>query len=200
MADISQKWLSKIDNKELKVFGIFCCDYKKRSHGNGVAKQLKMPQRSILRKLDNLCEKGILKFERIGKNKEYSINWDNPAIFHFLIFAESYKAVNFSLKNPKISMILNEINCDKIIFGSYANSTNTKNSDLDIVLLCKEDKKINDILSKSSIKIHAQFSTLNELKKKLNEEDSLAVEIANNHIIFNDLSNLIKAFMKYHLK
>jgi len=198
MANISQKWLNKMENSELKVFEIFCNNYKKQIHGNEVAKQLKMPQRSILRKLDNLCVYGVLKFNRVGKNKIYSINWNSPAIFQFLVFAESYKAVNFALRNSKIAMILNEIDCGKVIFGSYSKSINTKNSDLDIVFLCKENKKIKAIISKSSIDIHAQFSTANELRKKLNGKDALAVEIADNHLILVGFDELIKIFIEYY--
>jgi len=198
MANISQKWLNGIDNKALKVFGIFCNDYKKQIHGNEIAKQLKMPQRSVLRKLDNLCLYKILKFNRIGKNKVYSINWDNPAVFQFLTLAESYKAVNFLLNNPKIALILNEIDCNKIIFGSYAKNINSQSSDLDIVFLCNEDKKIKEIISKSSVEIHAQFSILSNLKGQLKNKDALAVEIANNHIILGDFEKLIKIFREYY--
>ncbi len=200
MTNISQKWLTEIENSELKVFGIFSNDYKKQIHGNEIAKQLKIPQRSVSRKLDNLCSYGVLKFNRVGKNKVYSINWDNPMIFQFLIFIESYKAVNFLLKNPKIGMILNEIDCGKIIFGSYAKGTNSKNSDLDIVFFCKETDEIKKIIDRSSIEINVQFSTTNEFKKKLKSRDALAIEIANNHIILSEYDKLIKIFKEYYLK
>jgi len=200
MANISQKWLNVIDNKTSKVFGIFCNDYKKQAHGNEVAKQLKMPQRSVLRKLDELCSYGMLKFNRVGKNKVYSINWDNPAIFQFLVFTESYKAVNFLLSNPKIAFILNEINCGKIIFGSYAKNINTKSSDLDIVFLCEEGKKIKEIIDRSPTEIHVQFSTINNLKRQLKNKEALAIEIANNHIILRDFGELIKIFIEYYNK
>ncbi len=200
MANISQKWLKEMNSNELEVFGIFSNDYNRQFHGNEASKQLKMPQRSVLRKLDKLCFYGALKFIRIGKNKVYSINWENPAIFQFLILTESYKAINFLLRNSKIAIILNEINCGKVIFGSYARNINTKNSDLDVILLCKENKKIKDILDKSSLEIHVQFSTQKELEKKLKDKDALAIEIANNHIILDDFDNIIKIFMKYHKK
>ena len=97
-------------------------------------------------------------------------------------------------------MILSEINCGKIIFGSYAKNINTKDSDLDIILLSKEDKKINEIINKSSIEIHTQFSTKNELRKRLNDGDTLAIEIAKNHIILSNFDDLVKIFMEHYTK
>ena len=126
MANVSQKWLN---GKELNVLSFFSRGNNIKIHGNELAKRIEMPQRTIMRNLDSLSKLGVLKFVRIGKNKTYSLNLDSPITLIALITAESWKTVNFLIKNPKIAILLNELKCGAIIFGSYARGDNKENSD-----------------------------------------------------------------------
>ena len=197
MTNISQKWLNGIDGTALAIARVFTQNYAKKMHGSDIAKRLCMPQKTVSRKLNRLCNLGVLKYVREGKNKLYFIDKESPFIFHFLVLVESYKAVKFLLGNQKISSILKDISCGKIIFGSYANDTKNKNSDLDIVFLCKKNRKVEEALGRFPVNVHAQFSTIQDLRKKLREKNTLALEIAENHIILDNLDEVIKLFMEY---
>ena len=192
MANVSQKWLN---GKELNVLSFFSRGNNIKIHGNELAKKLEMPQRTIMRNLDLLNKLGVLKFVRIGKNKTYSLNLNSPVTLTALITAESWKTVNFLIRNPKIAILLDEIKCGVIIFGSYARGDNKENSDLDIVFLC-ERKHIKKILDKFSIEIHPQFVSLTEFEKKIIDKDALALEILKDHILFQEIERLSKMMVE----
>jgi len=69
MANISQKWLNSIDTATFEIAEVFTRGYSKKLHGSEIARLLNLPQRTIHRKLDSLCNLGVLKFSREGKNK-----------------------------------------------------------------------------------------------------------------------------------
>lgn len=185
----------KINNFE--TAGIFTNNYSRRINGRQAAKELKLPQRTVLRKLEGLCSLGVLKYVREGKNKVYSLHKDNPFIFQFLIMTEAYKAVKFFSGNPKLALLLEEPanSSGAMIFGSYSKDFAENGSDMDVVFLCKENDKIRQIIENSPVKIHPQYSTLEDLRKKLEKNDPLALEIADNHIILGKFEEIIKIFM-----
>ena len=69
MANVSQRWLNGIDSTTLEIAGIFTNGYNKKLHGSEIARLLKIPQRTVSRKLDSLCILGVLKYSREGKTR-----------------------------------------------------------------------------------------------------------------------------------
>src|SRR3989338_5726141 len=88
MANISQNWLNGIDVTTFQIAKVFTEGYNKKMHGSEIARLLKMPQRTISRKLDYLCSLGILMFSREGKNKLYFLNKAEPTTKQFMILTE----------------------------------------------------------------------------------------------------------------
>lgn len=195
MTNISQKWLN-MNGKELEILSLFANDYSLRIHESEIVKRLNIPQRTVSRKLNILAKRGFLRYLREGKNKIYFLDKDAPFLFQLLTLIESYKSVKFLLNNLKLAFLFNNIKCGAVIFGSYARNRPDLSSDLDIVFLCNRNKEIDNIISKSQIKIHAQFSSVENLKEKLDEKDALALEIEKSHVIINSFDALIKIFME----
>jgi DNA-binding transcriptional ArsR family regulator len=193
MANISQKWLNE---KDFEILSVFANDYSFRVHESEIVRKLKIPQRTISRKLNALNKKGFLKYTREGKNKVYSLDKDSFLFFQILMLTESYKSLKFLLEQNKLAILLRELNVSLLIFGSYAKRTQNSSSDLDVVLFCKKTKGIMNIIKKFPIEIHAQFSTINEFREKLLKKDTLALEIEKNHIIIQGFDELIKIFME----
>lgn len=195
MANISQKWLN-INGKEFEILSMFANNYSIKLRESEIVQMLKLPQRTVSRKLNNLEKNKYLKYTREGKNKIYFIDKENPLLFQLLILIESYKAVKFLALNPILAILIKELDCGMLIFGSYAKGNHVSNSDLDIVFLCNKNKEIMDIINKSSIEIHAQYSPIEKLKEKLREKDALALEITSNHIILRNFDELTKLFIE----
>ncbi|PIN90584.1 hypothetical protein COU57_03215 [Candidatus Pacearchaeota archaeon CG10_big_fil_rev_8_21_14_0_10_32_14] len=194
MANVSQKWLNGIDSTTLEIAGIFTNGYNKKLHGSEIARLLKIPQRTVSRKLDYLCILGALKYSREGKNKLYCLDKSNSIFLQFITMTELFKTLKFIKKNILIGQLFNDNLYDSIIFGSYAKGINKQNSDIDIVFLHKNNKKIEEFIDKSPIEIHAHYSDFSSLKQKLNDKDSLGMEIRDNHILFGNVTEMIKIF------
>jgi predicted nucleotidyltransferase len=195
MANISQKWLN-LNEKELEILATFTNGYSLQIHESEIVKTLKLPQRTVSRKLNTLANEGFLKYTRVGRNKTYFLNKDSPFLSQLLIFIESYKSTKFLLNNPKLAFLLKNLSCGVIIFGSYSKNHSNSESDIDIVFLCNKNKEIENIIKNSPIEIHPQFSSLKNLKEKLNAKDALALEIVKNHVILTDFDILTKIFME----
>jgi len=196
MANISQKWLNSVDATTFEIAEVFTHGYNKEMHGSEIARLLNLPQRTIHRKLGSLCNIGVLKFLREGKNKLYSLNKTAPVTKQFMILTEGYKTLRFMKKDILVGQLFNEKPCGLIVFGSYARGDNKKESDIDVVFLSNKTKKIEEFISKSPVEIHAHFSNLSDIVQKIKNRDVLALEIKENHIIFGDIEETAISFME----
>lgn len=184
MANISQNWL---DKGLLDILIIFTYNYKKKRYSTQIAKELNMPNRTVTRKLDIASKQNLIKYIREGKNKLYYLDLKQEKTFQILIMLESYKAIKYATKNPKISLMIEKYE-PKIIFGS--NAKFEKGKDLDIVFF--KEQKLDDEY------IHAQYTTKNEFKKQLIKKETLHLEIANKHIILSDYDYFVKLFIEHY--
>lgn len=183
--------------KILNVLESFTQKYSRKIHASRIAKETNTPQKTTSRILNNLVEKGILKYQRVGKNKEYYLSLNDPLSKNTLLMVEINKSIKFLIKYPKISLLIKEL-IDKtpvLIFGSYARLAAIKDSDLDILIM-RRSKTIKNILTISPYRIRHQYSTFKEFEKLLSKNNALAEEILKNHIIFNYFEKFTDLFMK----
>lgn len=148
----------------------------------------------IFNNLKLLVKQDILKSLRKANLDIYSLNLSNPNSFQLLQSLESRENLTF----PKIDIISELIekipikNYSLIVFGSYANNKQTKNSDLDICILVEKkelEKKIkpyiNEIKLNHSIKIDEHYITFGDfVKMLLRDEGNLAKQIFIKHRLF----------------
>jgi len=162
---------------------------KTNCHVRGLAKKLEINHTTISRKIKELFESNIVDYKREGKNKVYFIK-KNPEAKAFIFMTENYKLNQKLKKYPYIRKIIEKIQNNKqitlaIIFGSYAQGTAKKDSDIDIYVETMNKKIKRDlemIDSKVSIKIG-----------KYDKKSPLIREMEKNHII-------IKGVEKYYEK
>ena len=152
----------------------------------------------ISRELKELLEGNILDYKFRGKIKLYSVKNNIQTQFIFSM-AEMYRASVFIEKYKILRPFLNSLYklTDFLIFGSFADGTNKKDSDLDLVIFSKKTKKLKEIFEKSPFKIHAQYIIFDEVVKIFEKGDRLSNEIKKNHILFGEFSNFIK-WINYH--
>jgi len=157
MTNNSQKIL-----KELDVLLIYTKGYDQHLYASEIARKLKIPQKTVARKLENIQKKYLLSYERVGKNKHYFLNLDRESSFVLLQILENYKELLFLMKNSKLSLFINEICSENsiILFGSYAKGLEKKDSDVDMVIIGKENKKIKSIMQMYPFEFHSYFFTL----------------------------------------
>ena len=166
-----------IENKE-KEFSI-----------NEVAKSLKIDYKLVYTNIKKLREDKIIKVEDLGNTKRcsFSKSFNNDV---FLVENERKKDL---LKNKDFLVLTNRL--EKInkqfillLFGSYAKGTETRHSDIDLLLISDKDsaKMIENELELIPLKIHLTAISyegfIEMLKSK--EQTVVAETIKNNLILF----------------
>ena len=117
MTNISHNWLNN-----LQTLNLFTKDYSKKIHASKIARDLKLPQRTVSRKLNELNKLNLINYTHDGNNKLFYFDLKNKNHLDLLTLVEQIKSINFKLNYPKISIALNELNSvsNIILFGSYA--------------------------------------------------------------------------------
>lgn len=192
--------MSDITQNKVNCLTPFTNNYKLQLTQSKLSKITKIPQQTLSRHLNSLVKEGIIDYTIEGRNKLFYIKKDVPITYPTFQLLEIHKQIDFLQNQTTISVIINQLlnYCEiLILFGSYAKNVQTKNSDLDLIVVGKSNKeKIKEIKRKFHLEINEQYVTIEELKKSFKEKNYLAIEILNNHILFGEISKIIKLFME----
>ncbi|UCG67996.1 MAG: nucleotidyltransferase domain-containing protein [Thermoplasmata archaeon] len=176
-----------LNENVFKVLSLFTGDYQKEVYGREAARELEMIQKSVSNVLLRLENENILRSKIEGRNKVYRLNLSNPALMHILSIVEEEKAVRFRENSGLGRDFVDEILKSKspliIIFGSYADGTQKKNSDIDILALSPFDADLSDVQKFYKIKASVKEYTEEELKEALKSGDYLITEVLKKHIV-----------------
>jgi len=178
--------ITKVNDIELKILGLFTEGYDKDFFIREVERNLSISSRTAMIWLDALEKKGILASKMKGKIKSYSIRKTFLSKQYFLL-AEQYKKIIFLENNPLIKEIIEKIDDSLkgmvILFGSYANRTQKEDSDLDLFLVGDYDpKRVRLLVERYGLDINIKTYPLEVFEKRIND-DILLKEIFRNHII-----------------
>ncbi len=180
-----------LNKNSIKILKEFSTDYNKRIYGRVIARKLKMNQKTVSNILNNLEKEDILKFSQEGKNKYYFLNKFNPNIKEIVKLIEIEKKIEFIGKNNKLKGLFSKLEEKAqgilVVFGSYANYTNNKKSDLDIFIMGKISN-IDDLGELYNTKINIIKSE----KEKFNREEHIIKEIIKNHIVLKGVEEFIE--------
>ena len=180
-----------LNEKALDILEEFCLNYTKKIYGRQVANKLKMNQKTVSNMLNRLEKEGILKYSTEGKNKYYFLNMLNPQIKDIIKMLEIARKTKFIQKYSRLKDIFYTLEKRAhgilVIFGSYANFTSNKDSDLDVFVIGKIGE-VEDLESLYKIKINIVKSN----KEKINKEDVFMKEIIKNHIIIKGVEEFIE--------
>lgn len=156
--------------------------------------------------IEELTKNKIITQKIIGNIKPVKINLiPNEEIIN----TEKKRAKEFLNKNPKFKLIRQDIESVDypfmivLVFGSYVKGSESKQSDVDICVICDNKSRVDELVRKLGVltlKLEIHRFTLNEfvsmIKKKQN---NLGNEIVNHNIIlfgFENYYNLISKWMK----
>ncbi len=111
---------------------------KGETHLRGLSKATGIPVTTVKSLVDNLVEMNVLDVRRMGKNRIFSLKKTIEAREHILS-AEHYKALKTINRYPRLIRIVEDAikNCKGmvILFGSHANFTAKRGSDIDLYCL-----------------------------------------------------------------
>ncbi len=169
------------------VLSLFVGDYQNEVYGREAARELSMNQKTVANVLLRLEKENILRSKTEGRNKVYRLNLSNPALMHILSMVEEENAVHFREESGLGRDFVDEILKSKsplvIIFGSYANGTQKKNSDVDILALSPFDADLSDIQKFYKIKASVKEYSEEEFKEALKSGDFLITEVLRKHVV-----------------
>lgn len=187
-----------LTEKQLKIFGIF---------GKNIFKEITFKELKDLcgEKSNSVIQNAIKKFlkenlitvKKVGTSKLYLINYKNDKAFLYLeLYNTSYLSKEVTNSIIEVKKALNKENFfySLVIFGSYADNSNNKKSDLDIAVFIssksqktKAEIALNSASNKTILNLDYHIILVEEFKEMLfSEHDNLGKEIARkNFPIFN---------------
>lgn len=196
--------------QELKVLQAFLNDYKARLHVRKIAELLKMSHSTVALALLRLEKNRVLWHEIAGRNKNYFLNMDNILTKGILANAENMRTAKIEEKYFIIKKMISELFLEKhdiiknyciVLFGSYAKGDADEESDIDLLLIGKEDKNVTnwfrEFAARHNKEAHVHYYTYDGFEKALKKRDALAKEIVAGHAVLNNPYVFIEIIWRY---
>lgn len=199
--------VEKTTNNKLRIIQLFRSDYLAQFHVREIAKLIKKSHVTLLPHFKALEKDKILISKTIGKNKVYSLNFENIITKNYLTLSETVETTGFLEQIFLIKKITKEIfNLNLfgtvILFGSYAKNTFKEDSDIDLFYLGQiTDKEIQNIkkIGKTYGKtINVKKSTLKNFELGLRKKDPLIIEIIKNHVILQNPEQFVNSLWRFY--
>jgi len=182
-------------NNNIKVLKFFADNKEGAFSIRQVSKLLKMSYKLVYEQIIKLDKTNHIKTNFIGRAKVCKFNYK----YDYLIVNVEEERQKELFKNKDIQLIYRRIKDIKkpffilLVFGSFANKTNKKNSDIDLCLIAdnkKINKLVNEVLSITPVNVHLnEFTTDEFMSMLLTTEENVAHEIIKNNIILCSIEN-----------
>lgn len=155
---------------------------KESKYSKQISKETEISAGAVSQSLRNLEKNSIILCKAKGKEKYYSVDFDNPIIKYFKISFNLYSICRLIVELKPFSEKI-------ILYGSYANGLNSEDSDIDLFILSPDKTKIKEILGKYKNKICNKLSavlvTAPEYNLLKNKDRPLYDEINEGMILWN---------------
>ncbi|MGE0792885.1 MAG: nucleotidyltransferase domain-containing protein [Candidatus Woesearchaeota archaeon] len=198
------KWFKMITEKQLKIFEVFVKKPFLEYTRNEIKKISKEKSNNKLNSTINLLKKEQVILEKnVGKSGILTLNLNNDLTYYYIALCNEKSTRNLKSTIDEIKKEISQITSfySLVIFGSYADGTQTKSSDLDIAIFIEDDKKIKNIkaninMAKLKILIDVDFQIISKkemIEMLINKEENLGKQIVKkhaaiyNHKIFYDI-------------
>lgn len=182
-------------NNRLKILKFFVENKESSITINQLAKALKTNYRIVYEEVMKLQQEELIKIARIGhaNSCKFAYKYNSKIVeIEEIRKGEIFKNKNIFLIYKRISEVKNHFYI-VILFGSYANKTETKHSDIDLCLIT-DNKKVNEqirtIIQITPLNIQLQEFTTEQFQAMLKtKETNIGNEIKRNNIIFHGLES-----------
>ena len=149
---------------------------------------------SVYNAVKELSSKKIIKIKKVGKSKVCELNLSQET-FSILSYLDEQEALSKKIPNIREIIEIKEFLDDiLLVTGSYAKGTETKKSDIDLVIITREkafsrQKLIENLTSLMLPKIHPIVITQKDfIEMLLSKEQNFGKEIYKNRLIFKNSS------------
>jgi predicted nucleotidyltransferase len=199
--------VGKTTDIKTSIIALYRSNYLAQYHVRELAKLTKKSHVTLLPHLKALEKDKILVSKTTGKNKVYSLNFDNIITRNYLIISETVEAMLFLEYSFLIKKINSEIFDLKlpgtmILFGSYAKRTFRKESDIDFFYVGsmsdKETEEIRKIGKTYGKTINIKTSIPTNFESGLKKKDPLIIEVVKNHILLHNSELFINSLWRHY--
>jgi len=180
-----------------KIMKLFFTNKQSKIHLRDIARKTNLNENSVTRFLKQLEEQEILKSEKDGNLKKYSIRKNKITFVIFTIFdIEKFEKLP-NLRKNAINLFLDKLEEKPIIsilFGSTAKGIFTKKSDIDLLLIANKKININEAEkyadAQTGIKINCfQINYADFIKElKIKEDNVIQSAVNSGYPLLNHLN------------
>jgi predicted nucleotidyltransferase len=147
------------------------------NHGRALAQILDSNQTTIARITNELESMNVIEHELHGRNKVFSLK-DSIEARSMLVMVEHEALIELLERTPMLRRIIERVQAHEpvlaILFGSYANGTQRRESDIDLYLETS-DRTVRDAIKRIDSRLHVIIGSF--------EQSPLRTEIEANHVI-----------------
>lgn len=167
----------------------FIRDLSGSYYGSAIAKASGLNQKTVSNVLNRLEDKGFLKSNTVGKNKEFRLRFDDlERIRRFLLGVENARTLRFLEGNPKVKGVFSKTTSFfsgiVMVFGSYAKGIQKKDSDLDVFVAGEYDAfKLKEATRLYGMDLNVKQMSRENFREALKEKDIFIREVVSDHII-----------------
>ncbi len=151
----------------------------------------------VHRTIKRLTNKKLVSVKKFGKTSVYKTDFQKEEVKLAFIFYAKQKLKDFSEKHGRIFRALSKLNEENVdflaIFGSYAKGTERKNSDVDVLCVGSNKKKIEKEVKGLRYETNLEFAPVVIIKS---EFAKIKLE---NKVFWNDLVRFGIIFKGYEL-
>ena len=158
-----------------------------------ISKYLKMDYKNVYSIIKRLEKASLVNIEKLGKSSRVKLN----AIAHPLVFEAEFERRNDILKDKNLAVMLSSFKRAiksklyvLLLFGSYAKRTQTKSSDIDLIVICPDgledafEKDINRTARSMPLPLHPLVFSESQFIEMANaKEPNVGQEALKNNVI-----------------
>ncbi len=178
------------NSNEIRILSYLYKNYSLKFNAEILSKELKMPLSSIYSSL-NILKKEKFVIPVKPNHNFFKLNSDFLPVIKFREFLDACKFSKFpervqeQISNVLLNMgLFNKEVLSLVLFGSYASGEFTQDSDIDMLLVRKDDSK--EIQTELAYNGHLIQYTKSEFNNLFLEGDDFILSILFNHIIIHD--------------
>jgi len=185
-------------NKEFVILGLYLEDYTKEFYLREISKSTKIPLKTTQDVVSRLEKDNVIRSSTRGRNKYFRLNRNNIQTKLYMLQSEIHRTSVFLGRYPLFKTFLKDIKSDDplVVFGSFANLTAGKESDLDILVISKKGSKLPFHLL--PYKPHQISMSTNTFIKALGKQETLVKEISEKHVILNNHSFYVNVMWSHY--
>lgn len=187
-------------NKELKVFAVFLRGYSRQFYLREISRLAGLPLKTAQDALARLEEAKVLKAAPSGKHKYFRLNLENAKTKLLILQAEVRKTIELAEDYPLFNAFLKALRTDALIilFGSFVRLEAGKESDVDLLVVSREEEKLPAHLL--PYMIHKIWMSGQSFVNALEKRETLLSEVEENHVVLNNHSAYVNAMWNYYGK